>query len=258
LPTGTARTSRTNGRTSKRYEGIFDGYNSLGSYSQAFDEMFDAQGNVRGPYKGIFAELAPSDASELEARADALGRAFIDQGITFSLSGQERPFPLDLVPRVISAAEWTRLERGIKQRVKALERYLDDIYGEQEILRDGVIPRRLVTSCEHFHRAAAGIMPPNGVRIHVAGIDLMVQTGLVARINRANLATTIPNGSTLTDALARMIGRGPFHGYRFEGRRFDCGDKAGFIEATIAYALKHEVIGGKVSDIVRDFAKHLG
>jgi UTP--glucose-1-phosphate uridylyltransferase len=61
----------------------------------------------------------------------------------------------------------------------------------------------------------------------------------------------------LTDALARMIGRGPFHGYRFEGRRFDCGDKAGFIEATIAYALKHEVIGGKVRDILRDFAKHI-
>ena len=61
----------------------------------------------------------------------------------------------------------------------------------------------------------------------------------------------------LTDALARMIGRGPFHGYRFEGRRFDCGDKAGFIEATIAYALKHEVIGGKVRDILRDFTKHI-
>ena len=172
MPTETARTSRTNPRTSKRYDGIFDGYNSLGSYSKAFDEMFDAQGNVRGPYKGIFAELAPSDAAELEGRADALGRAFIDQGITFSLSGQERPFPLDLVPRVISAAEWTRLERGITQRVKALEHYLDDIYGEQEILRDGVIPRRLVTSCEHFHREAVGIVPPNGVRIHVAGIDL--------------------------------------------------------------------------------------
>ena len=118
--------------------------------------MFDAQGNVRGPYKGIFAELAPSDASELAARSEALGRAFIDQGITFSLSGQERPFPLDLVPRVISAAEWSRLEKGIIQRVKALELYLDDIYGEQEILRDGVIPRRLVTSCEHFHREAVG------------------------------------------------------------------------------------------------------
>ena len=103
--------------------------------------MFDAQGNVRGPYKGIFAELSPADAEDLEARSDALGRAFIDQGITFSLSGQERPFPLDLVPRVISAAEWSRLEKGIKQRVKALEMYLDDIYGDQEILRDGVILR---------------------------------------------------------------------------------------------------------------------
>lgn len=139
----------------------------------AFDEMFDAQGAVRGPYKGIYAELAPSDASELKARAEALSRAFLDQGITFSLSGQERPFPLDLVPRVISAAEWTRLERGITQRVKALERYLDDIYGDQEILSDGVIPRRLITSCEHFHRQAMGIVPPNGVRIHVAGIDLI-------------------------------------------------------------------------------------
>ncbi|OBK19472.1 circularly permuted type 2 ATP-grasp protein [Mycobacterium asiaticum] len=160
-------------RSSVRTERIFEGYNMSDAYSEAFDEMFDAQGNVRGPYKGIHAELAPTDASELKARAEALGRAFIDQGITFSLSGQERPFPLDLVPRVISAAEWTRLERGIVQRVKALELYLDDIYGDQEILRDGVIPRRLITSCEHFHREAVGIVPPNGVRIHVAGIDLI-------------------------------------------------------------------------------------
>ena len=156
-----------------RSERIFGGYNTSDAYSMAFDEMFDARGNLRGPYKGIHAELAPSDASDLKARAEALARAFIDQGITFSLSGQERPFPLDLVPRVISAAEWNRLERGITQRVKALEMYLDDIYGDQEILRDGVIPRRLITSCEHFHRQAVGIVPPNGVRIHVAGIDLI-------------------------------------------------------------------------------------
>nr|WP_246133288.1 circularly permuted type 2 ATP-grasp protein [Mycobacterium helveticum] len=154
-------------------EHIFGGYDTSDSYSMAFDEMFDAQGAVRGPYKGIYAELAPSDASDLRARAEALARAFIDQGITFSLSGQERPFPLDLVPRVISGPEWSRLERGIIQRVKALEMYLDDIYGDQEILNDGVIPRRLITSCEHFHRQAVGIVPPNGVRIHVAGIDLI-------------------------------------------------------------------------------------
>lgn len=105
--------NETRRRSPTRGERIFGGYNTSDVYAMAFDEMFDAQGIVRGPYKGIYAELAPSDASELKARADALGRAFIDQGITFSLSGQERPFPLDLVPRVISAPEWTRLERGI-------------------------------------------------------------------------------------------------------------------------------------------------
>src|SRR6201991_3644965 len=172
LPGETKRQQRS--KPQSVYEQIFDGYNAAGgSYAEAFDEMFDAHGNVRGPYKGIFAELSPSDASELAARSEALSRASVDQGITFSLSGQERPFPLDQVPRVISAAEWTRLERGIIQRVKALEMYLDDIYGDQEILNDGVIPRRLITSCEHFHRQAVGIVPPNGVRIHVAGIDLI-------------------------------------------------------------------------------------
>ncbi|TDK87946.1 circularly permuted type 2 ATP-grasp protein [Mycolicibacterium mucogenicum] len=168
---GPARTRSTS--PGNRYDGVFNGYDDVDSYAAAYDEMFDAQGAVRGLYKGVFAELAPSDTSELAARSEALGRAFTDQGITFSLSGQERPFPLDLVPRVISAAEWSKLEKGIKQRVKALEMYLDDVYGDQEILRDGVIPRRLVTSCEHFHREAAGIVPPNGVRIHVAGIDLI-------------------------------------------------------------------------------------
>ncbi|MGA8332810.1 MAG: circularly permuted type 2 ATP-grasp protein, partial [Mycobacterium sp.] len=166
MPGETKRQQRS--KPQSPYEHIFDGYNAAGgSYAEAFDEMFDAQGNVRGPYKGIYRELAPSDSADLDDRAEALSRAFVDQGITFSLSGQERPFPLDQVPRVISAAEWTRLERGITQRVKALEAYLDDIYGDQEILRDGVIPRRLITSCEHFHRQAVGIVPPNGVRIHV-------------------------------------------------------------------------------------------
>jgi uncharacterized circularly permuted ATP-grasp superfamily protein len=205
LPTETARPSRNNLHPAKPYEEIFDGYNTLGGYSKAFDEMFDAQGNVRGPYKGIYAELAPSDASELEARSDALGRAFTDQGITFSLSGQERPFPLDLVPRVISAAEWSRLERGITQRVRALEHYLDDIYGDQEILRDGVIPRRVVTSCEHFHREAVGIVPPNGVRIHVAGIDLIRDAQGNFRVLEDNLRS--PSGVSYVMENRRTMAR---------------------------------------------------
>ena len=149
--------------------------------------------------------MRPSDASELAARAEALGRAFVDQGITFSLSGQERPFPLDLVPRVISAAEWSRLEKGIIQRVKALELYLADIYGEQEILRDGVIPRRLVTSCEHFHREAVGIAPPNGVRIHVAGIDLVRDAQGTFRVLEDNLRS--PSGVSYVMENRRTMAR---------------------------------------------------
>ena len=205
LPNETARTPRSTSRSKKQQAGIFGGYNGAGSYDAAFDEMFDGEGNVRTPYKGIFAELSPSDADELEARTDALGRAFIDQGITFSLSGQERPFPLDLVPRVIAAGEWARLERGIAQRVRALEMYLDDIYGEQEILRDGVIPRRLITSCEHFHREAVGIVPPNGVRIHVAGIDLVRDAQGTFRVLEDNLRS--PSGVSYVMENRRTMAR---------------------------------------------------
>ncbi|MGD1109994.1 MAG: circularly permuted type 2 ATP-grasp protein [Mycobacterium sp.] len=200
------RASRSARRSLARFERIFGGYNlTSDAYALAFDEMFDAHGNVRGPYKGIYAELAPSDASDLEARSEALARAFLDQGITFSLSGQERPFPLDVVPRVISAAEWTRLERGIIQRVKALELYLDDIYGDQEILNDGVIPRRLISSCEHFHRQAVGIVPPNGVRIHVAGIDLIRDEKGTWRVLEDNLRS--PSGVSYVMENRRTMAR---------------------------------------------------
>ncbi|SIS07908.1 circularly permuted type 2 ATP-grasp protein [Williamsia sterculiae] len=164
--------SATGSGRSDAATGIFSEYGGRPE-SPAFDEMFTPEAHVRTPYRGLQKSLSASDQADLETRVDALGRAYLDQGITFSLSGKERPFPLDVVPRVISASEWGKLERGITQRVRALEMFLDDIYGEQEILRDGVVPKRLVTSCEHFHRQAAGIKPPNGVRIHVAGIDLI-------------------------------------------------------------------------------------
>ncbi|MBC7300893.1 MAG: circularly permuted type 2 ATP-grasp protein [Nocardia sp.] len=170
--TSTTAPGRTTGQPASTHTGLFEGYGP-GRFADAFDEMFDGSGKVRAPYKGIHAAMAANDVDDLAKRSDALDRAFIDQGITFSLSGQERPFPLDLVPRVIAAAEWAKLERGIKQRVTAMELFLADVYGEQNILRDQVIPKRLVTSCEHFHREAAGLVPPNGVRIHVSGIDLV-------------------------------------------------------------------------------------
>ena len=184
---------------------LFAQYRSTPYYRQAYDEMFTEDGAVRAPYTGLHAALAPSDADDLNARAEALGRAFTDQGITFSLSGQERPFPLDLVPRVISTAEWATLERGIVQRVRALEMFLADVYGEQEILRDGVLPKRLITSSEHFHREAAGIVPPNGVRIHVSGIDLVRDAGGTFRVLEDNLRS--PSGVSYVMENRRTMAR---------------------------------------------------
>ena len=118
----------------------------------------------------VIEQLGPDGLAERSRLRDAyLNR----QGITFSLSGRERPLPLDLIPRVVAAAEWDRVEAGIRQRIRALEMFLADVYGLGEILNDGVIPRHLITSSRHYHRAAFGLVPPNLVRIHVAGIDLI-------------------------------------------------------------------------------------
>ncbi|MGC5164892.1 circularly permuted type 2 ATP-grasp protein [Rhodococcus sp. DT1] len=183
---------------------VFDGY-ARNPDRLAYDEMFDADGKVRAPYRRLHQILESKGPEDLAARTDAVGRAFTDQGVTFSLSGQERPFPLDMVPRLIAAAEWNRLEKGIRQRVRALELFLADIYGEQSILRDRVIPKRLVTSCDHFHRQAAGIVPPNGVRIHVAGVDLIRDEKGTFRVLEDNLRS--PSGVSYVMENRRVMAR---------------------------------------------------
>jgi uncharacterized circularly permuted ATP-grasp superfamily protein len=167
--------------------------------------MFAPDGTVRSPYRALYESIAGLDAADLTARSEALDRAMVDQGITFSLSGQERPFPLDLVPRVVAPAEWAKLERGVVQRVRALEAFLDDIYGDAEILRDGVLPRRLITSCAHFQREASGVIPPNGVRIHVAGIDLVRDEAGTFRVLEDNLRN--PSGVSYVMENRRTMAR---------------------------------------------------
>jgi uncharacterized circularly permuted ATP-grasp superfamily protein len=138
-----------------------------------FDEMFSGAGKVRSNYRQIESVLASMTKSELIGRTEALASSYLAQGVTFDFAGEERPFPLDAVPRVIAREEWSYLEAGIKQRVKVLEAFLADVYGKQNAIRDGVIPAGLIATSEHFHRAAAGIDPANGVRIQVSGIDLI-------------------------------------------------------------------------------------
>jgi uncharacterized circularly permuted ATP-grasp superfamily protein len=155
---------------------LFDGYGATALRPKtvpAFDEMFSKPGTARTAYKDIHAALSNMTQEELRGRTDALASSYLAQGVTFDFAGEERPFPLDAVPRVIEQAEWLEVEAGIKQRVRALEAFLADVYGKQNAVRDGVIPARLITSSSHFHREAAGIEPANGVRIQVSGIDLI-------------------------------------------------------------------------------------
>ena len=167
---------------------LLDGYPAPAAY----DEMFTPEGDAREHYRALQAALQTLSRPDFDERCTARDRAFRDQGITFQLSGEERPFPLDLVPRIIGADEWAIVERGVAQRVRALERFLADIYGPGNILEAGVVPRRLVLSSPAFERAATGIVPPRGVRIHVAGIDLVRDRDGRFRVLEDNVRT--PSG----------------------------------------------------------------
>ena len=139
----------------------------------AFDEMMDADGSVRPSYRAVHGTLARSSAAELKVIAESLANNYSQAGVTFDVGGVERPFPLDLVPRVLAAAEWQTIETGVAQRVRAMEAFLADVYSGARVIADGVIPSQLVTSSNHYHRAVWGIAAGNGVRIHVAGVDLI-------------------------------------------------------------------------------------
>jgi uncharacterized circularly permuted ATP-grasp superfamily protein len=153
---------------------LFEGYLPASPFGKlAWDEMFEAPGVPRAAARTLFDALQALPPDDFESRCAARDRTFRDRGITFQFSGEESPFPLDLIPRVIPESEWQTLSAGVVQRVKALEALLADLYGLGEILDDGVVPRRLVTTSKHFHRAAFGVDPPNGVRVHIAGIDVV-------------------------------------------------------------------------------------
>ncbi|WP_264030600.1 circularly permuted type 2 ATP-grasp protein [Cellulosimicrobium sp. SH8] len=148
---------------------LFDDY----PVSRAWDEMLDRDGSLRPRYERVHATMTRLTAGEVASRADALARAYLAQGVTFDFAGEERPFPLDVVPRVVAPDEWDVVTAGVAQRVRALEAFLADVYGPQRAVADGVVPQRLVLSSSEFHREAWGIEPANGVRVHVAGIDLI-------------------------------------------------------------------------------------
>lgn len=157
-----------------------------------FDEMFEADGSVRPVYGPLVDAAGRLDDAELLERSEFLGRNYLDQGVTFDFGGEEAPFLLDLIPRVIRAEDWDPVEVGVQQRVKALEAFLDDVYTSGALFDDGVMPRDVVTTSHHFHRAVHGLEPPGGVRVHVAGIDLIRDPEGTFRVLEDNVR--VPSG----------------------------------------------------------------
>ena len=156
-----------------REDSLFRDYDP-GSF---FDEMFTADGVPRPHYAKIYEELAAMSTGEFEERRQLADLSFLLQGITFTVysdgRGTERLFPFDLAPRILPRQEWDHIERGLCQRVMALNLFLQDVYGPQRILKDRRIPRSLVYSCQHFRREMIGLQPPSGIYTHISGIDLV-------------------------------------------------------------------------------------
>lgn len=144
--------------------------------SGIWDEMTAADG-IRPAYEQILETLRGQNAASLEQKEKVAGELFMNQGITFTVysdnAGIERIFPFDVIPRVIALSEWRHIERGIQQRLKALNLFLKDIYSEQQIIKDEVVPAELIASCPHYTREVFGIKVPYDIYVHISGIDLI-------------------------------------------------------------------------------------
>ncbi len=169
------------------------------SYEHArfFDEMFAAPGKPHAHYQRLAERFGRLDGiGELLRRQRTADQTFLSRGVTFTVysdnAGTEKIFPFDLLPRIIPAHEWKHLEAGLTQRMQALNLFLADIYGEQRILKEGVIPRAMVDTSKHFRRELVGFKIPRGLYVHINGTDLIRDEAGTYRVLEDNLRT--PSG----------------------------------------------------------------
>ena len=163
---------------------------------QGFDEMFEGPERPRPHYRQLCERLQALPLQDFEWKRRQADQAFLRQGITFTVYGDaqqtERIFPFDLLPRIIPNSEWRLIEEGLRQRVRALNQFLLDIYGDQMILRDQIIPRNLVEGSTQFQPDFVGFRPPKDIYIHIAGIDLIRDEKGIYCVLEDNLRT--PSG----------------------------------------------------------------
>jgi uncharacterized circularly permuted ATP-grasp superfamily protein len=172
---------------------LLKGYGALAG---VYDELLDEAGNPR-PHARVAAQMLDGLTPEAFQRCQSLAElSLVQQGVTFSVysdqRGTEKVMPVCLVPRVMGGGEWSRVERGMIQRLTALELFLDDVYGDQRAMREGVVPGEMVDKSKSFERRLRGIKPAGGVRIHIAGVDLIRDPAGTLRVLEDNLRT--PSG----------------------------------------------------------------
>ncbi len=152
---------------------LFQGY----APEAFFDEMFESTGDVRTHYQRLLTRYTGMSSEEFQKKRDLADNAFLTQGVTFTvyndLEGTERIFPFDLIPRIIPRAEWEHVERGLGQRITALNLFLHDIYHEQKIVHDGIVPAEIIHSAAHFRPEFMGFNVPKDIYIHICGSDLI-------------------------------------------------------------------------------------
>ena len=185
---------------------LFQDYSEAADRTGAYDEMFTPDQQARQSYGQVAVALRELSLADVSARADSMARTFLDRGVTFDFAGEERPFPLDIVPRVIPADEWSVLETGVAQRVRALEAFLNDVYDKMTVVADGVIPRQLVTTSAHFHRQVHGFEPAGGVRVHISGIDVVRDAAGTFRVLEDNVR--VPSGVSYVLENRRAMAKG--------------------------------------------------
>lgn len=155
-------------------ENLFSSYELL---SNTWDEMYSKDSEVRSQYDIINSYLRNTSSEVIFKKEELSRQLFMSQGVTFTVysdnEGIEKIFPFDIVPRIITSEEWDKIDRGIKQRLKALNLFIKDIYHEQYILKDGIIPSDLIFSCPYFLREMKGVNVPHDIYVHIAGVDLI-------------------------------------------------------------------------------------
>lgn len=142
-----------------------------------YDELIDPEGRPRPGAELLVERIASLEPGELLRRQATAERSLFRMGITFNVygdaQGTEKVFPFDVVPRIVAAPEWDRIERGLKQRITALNLFLGDVYHQRRIVKDRVVPEELVLGARSYRRVCKGLKPPRGIWCHVTGTDLV-------------------------------------------------------------------------------------